>query len=331
MKRRLICALLSVVIVVCTGCSAAAGMGLGRRTIMQKTAAAPQRETITYTNNTTTKASTPLQTTLAMRLPRASGIKVLANEAVSIDVSNASNGYMMVKYLGSSSDIVKMMVQNGSGPTYLYTLSNRGNYESFPFSEGNGTYSIKVYKNIGGSRYVAVYTTTTTVSLKNKFSPFLISNQFVNYNSKTLAVKQASKLSKGVKTELVKLTKIYNWVVGKFKYDTQLARTVQSGYIPNLNSVYKKKKGICFDYAAIMTAMLRSQGMPCKLVIGYAGSAYHAWINVYTKKSGWIDGAIFFNGKRWRLLDPTFASTAHYTGTKKYVGNGTKYVSKFTY
>ena len=25
------------------------------------------------------------------------------------------------------------------------------------------------------------------------------------------------------------------------------------------------KKGICFDYAALMTGMLRSQGIPCKL------------------------------------------------------------------
>ncbi len=33
-----------------------------------------------------------------------------------------------------------------------------------------------------------------------------------------------------------------------------------------------------------MTAMLRSQGIPTKLEIGYSGEAYHAWI------STWIDG-----------------------------------------
>ena len=48
----------------------------------------------------------------------------------------------------------------------------------------------------------------------------------------------------------------------------------------------EKKSGICFDYAALMTGMLRSQGVPCKLVVGYAGTVYHAWISVWTAEHG---------------------------------------------
>jgi len=59
-----------------------------------------------------------------------------------------------------------------------------------------------------------------------------------------------------------------------------------------------------------MTAMLRSQEIPCKMVIGYAGQTYHAWISVWTEESGWVNGAIFFDGKQWKRMDPTFASTA---------------------
>ncbi len=87
-----------------------------------------------------------------------------------------------------------------------------------------------------------------------------------------------------------------------------MARTVKSGYLPDVDKVLERKKGICFDYAAVMTAMLRSLKIPCKLVIGYAGVEYHAWINVYSEDSGWMDGVVFFDGKTWRLLDPTFAS-----------------------
>ena len=32
-----------------------------------------------------------------------------------------------------------------------------------------------------------------------------------------------------------------------------------------------------------MTAMLRSQNIPCKLVVGCAGTTYHAWIDVYVE------------------------------------------------
>ena len=49
-----------------------------------------------------------------------------------------------------------------------------------------------------------------------------------------------------------------------------------------------QKKGICFDYAALMTAMLRSQDIPTKLVVGYTGNLYHAWINVYLEGQGWV-------------------------------------------
>ena len=58
-----------------------------------------------------------------------------------------------------------------------------------------------------------------------------------------------------------------------------------------------------------MTAMLRSQNVPCKLVVGYAGANYHSWISVWTEENGWIDGAIFFDGHTWKRMDPTFASS----------------------
>jgi hypothetical protein len=72
--------------------------------------------------------------------------------------------------------------------------------------------------------------------------------------------------------------------------------------------------------------MLRSQNIPCKLVVGYAGSAYHAWISVWSPDSGWISGAIFFNGIEWQLMDPTFVSTGGPDAT-----TGVTYTSKYIY
>ena len=87
---------------------------------------------------------------------------------------------------------------------------------------------------------------------------------------------------------------VYNYVVKNLTYDTAKAsyRTVRlssqcgSGAGP-------AKKGICFDYAALMTAMLRSQDIPTKLVVGYTGNLYHAWINVYLEGQGWVDNIIY--------------------------------------
>ena len=93
-----------------------------------------------------------------------------------------------------------------------------------------------------------------------------------------------------------------------------------------------QKKGICFDYAALMAGMLRSQGVPCKLVVGYAGKAYHAWINVYSEETGWVNGAIYFDGDSWKLMDPTFASSGKQSKEiMSYIGDGSHYTAKYIY
>ena len=125
---------------------------------------------------------------------------------------------------------------------------------------------------------------------------------------------------------------VYDYVVTNLTYDRQKAATVQSGYLPVLDTVLAEKKGICFDYASLMTGMLRSQGVPCKLVVGYAGTAYHAWINVWSEETGWIDGAIYFDGTSWQRMDPTFASTGKQSAKiMAYIGDGKNYTVKYIY
>ena len=81
-----------------------------------------------------------------------------------------------------------------------------------------------------------------------------------------------------------------------------------------------------------MTAMLRSRGIPCKLVVGYSGKAYHAWINTYTNEGGWVDSVIYFDGTSWKLMDPTYASTGRQSDAiMKYIGNGANYKAKYLY
>ena len=125
---------------------------------------------------------------------------------------------------------------------------------------------------------------------------------------------------------------MYNYVVTNLTYDKQLAATVQSGYLPVLDTVLANKTGICFDYAALMTGMLRSQNVPCKLVVGYAGSAYHAWISVWSDTTGWVDGAIYFDGTSWQRMDPTFASSGKQSQSiMAYIGDGKNYSAKYFY
>nr|WP_294583284.1 transglutaminase-like domain-containing protein [uncultured Anaerotignum sp.] len=253
------------------------------------------------------------------------------NKDVTIDASNTSKGYVMIKCAGSDAKL-KVIITGPSGVKYTYNLNNNGNYETFVLSDGNGTYQIGVYENISGTKYSVLLTQQINVSLENEFVPFLCPNQYVNFNENSQVVALAKSLTAGKTNDLDKVQAIYNYVIKNISYDTQKAQTVQSGYLPNVDEILKTKKGICFDYAAVMTAMLRSQNIPTKLVVGYTGSAYHAWISTYTPETGWVEGIIFFDGVSWKLMDPTFASSANSSDAiMKYIGDGKNYTEKFLY
>ena len=260
----------------------------------------------------------------------APGTKANKNSKAVIDYSNAKDGYVMVQYTASTSKRLKALVK---GPTtqYQYNLTP-GEWDALPLSDGNGAYQIGIYENVKGTSYAAVITQDLSVALTDEFAPFLHSNQYVDFEAAPNAVAKAAELCAAVTDPLEKVGKVYNYVVTSMTYDKQKAATVQSGYLPVLDTVLSKKTGICFDYAALMTGMLRSQSVPCKLVVGYAGSAYHAWISVWSEATGWVEGAIYFDGSTWQRMDPTFASSGKQSASiMKYIGDGSNYSAKYFY
>lgn len=257
---------------------------------------------------------------------------VAKNEYASIDYSNKAQGTVTVAWLAGGTQKVKVQVTGPNAVTYTYDLNTAGTSETFPFSAGNGSYKITVLRNTAGNKYAVMQSVTIDVALADQFAPFLRANQYVNYTSGSQVVSLAAQITAGKTDELEKVAAIYNYVISNISYDYQLASSVQSGYLPNIDQVLAKKSGICFDYTAVMTAMLRSQNIPTKLVIGYTGNVYHAWLNVYTKETGWIDGIISFDGNKWQLMDPTFASTAKSNkDVVSYITNSSNYTAKYLY
>lgn len=252
------------------------------------------------------------------------------NDKATIDYSFKDDGYITVNYTADTSKSLKVQVK-GPQTTYTYDL-NPHKWECFPLSDGNGDYAIVVFENVSGSQYALVVSTSIKVQLTNEFKPFLYPNQYVNYTFAPNAVELAKQLCMGETDNLKKVEKIYNYVVENISYDTDLAQSVKSGYLPDLDQVLAKKKGICFDYASLMAGMLRSQDVPCKLVIGYAGTTYHAWISVWTSENGWVDNIIQFNGETWNRMDPTFASGSNKSQSiMNYIGDGNNYSVKYLY
>lgn len=176
--------------------------------------------------------------------PIASGVTTYSNEKATLDASNVSEGYIMVKYTGSVGKIKVQITKSGS-ETYTYDLSSSGVYEVFPLSEGSGSYSVKVFENIQGNQYSQAFSQNVNATITNQFGPFLYPNQYVNFNAASAAVQTGASVAASATDQLGVVSNVYNYVINNVTYDTAKASSVQSGYLPNVDVVLAQKKGIC--------------------------------------------------------------------------------------
>lgn len=226
-------------------------------------------------------------------LPVASGERREEKGGAAVDYSHTADGYVMARRGEPNGKRTRLRV-TGPGTEYTYDLTEE--WAAFPLSDGSGAYRAEVFEQVEGTSYILAFTAAFDAALSSPFAPFLRPNQYVDYTHAPGTVEKARELTQGCAGAWEKVERVYGFVAANLSYDQVRADTVQSGYLPELDQVLEDGKGICLDYAALMTAMLRSQNIPCKLVVGQANTAYHAWVSVW-------------DGSAWRRMDPTFAAS----------------------
>ena len=289
----------------------------------------PGKQTDTETNEA---KMTSRETYTDVCTPEASQTAGYGDDTTSLDASHTENGYLMLRYDGEVSK-VKLQITIPDSTVYTYTLNpdSYGTYETFPLSGSNGTYQADLYENVTDDKYALIFSQSLDVTLKDEFQPYLYPNQYVWFTNDSKVTKKGQDLSETSADDLDYVQQVYHYVIENITYDEQKAETVASGYIPDPDATMEAGTGICFDYASLMTALLRSQHIPTKLEVGYSGEAYHAWISVYLDEVGWIDNIIAFDGKDWSLMDPTLAASNSADSVKKYIGDGSNYTVKYSY
>ena len=271
----------------------------------------------------------PVYSPLQVLEPTAPGTKTEQAGPVHLDFSNESQGYFTVSD-DSKEKLVSLQLTAPDGVVYKYFI-HPGESAVVPFSGGSGDYILICYQQVEETRYAAVYTNTLQITLDNEFLPFLYPNQYVDFNKETKACQLALSIMPDDTEDTKALEEIYNYVTENITYDMEKAATVEAGYLPDIDETLETGTGICFDYAALITAMLRSRDIPCKLEIGYAGDIKHAWVDVYIRSRGWVNHAIEFDGESWTRLDPTFESSLEDKEVARdFIGDGTNYALQFS-
>ena len=214
------------------------------------------------------------------------------------NTAQIESGIVKVSYDSDTDKKLKVLVQKSDKKIY-YNLNNDGIIENFPLQYGNGEYKISLLENTTGSKYKYISSKSVSLALEDQTDVYLGSIQNINWNKDMAAIIKAKELTAGLKNDQEKVKAIYNYIVNNVRYDYNKLKTLKTDYVPNIDSTLKSNTGICYDFASTLAAMLRSVGIPAKLVKGYSKTAtgYHAWNEVYNSETN-----------KWEIIDATYDS-----------------------
>ena len=219
---------------------------------------------------------------------------------LTIDYSNCSEGYVMVKAKPTAKTLKLRVVHNNMD--IHYDLNSDGKYEVFPLQDGNGKYVFTLYEKGKSNSYKQLNTINITVDMPDPNRCFLYPNQYINYTPETPAVIFAQELCKGMTDpEDIALT-IYNYIAwDESQFETWIDETGQQqtmlveriefsklgirDSLPEIDKTFATNKGVCKDVSGLMVAMLRSVGIPTKYIVGKAHNEEHAWIAIIINNS----------------------------------------------
>lgn len=221
------------------------------------------------------------------------GDEATYEEGCAIDISEADRGVVTVNC--TSGEALRLLVKYGDKET-RYAVPGDGTAFSVPLSNRNGHYKVSMLEHTEGIRYRYVQTVEFDACMPDKALPFLYANAYVPWDRETVCVKKAKELMEESGDRMDFIEKVKKWIREKLSYDKQGMDEFLSEHDWDLDITLAERKGICIDYASMTCAMLRSQGVPAKLVFGYVypnggtERSYHAWAEAF------VDG-------QWLLMD----------------------------
>ena len=244
-----------------------------------------------------------------------------------LDLSHTAEGYIAAA--ATNENRLKLQVSMGE-MSYNYDLPGTGEPIIVPVNMGDGNYTARIMQNTTEDRYIELLAATTNVTLENEFAPYIRPNMFCNYTENSACVKLANELCTGVADEGAAFDAVYDYITNNISYDFAKADKLASvtGYVPNPDETLSSGSGICFDYASLTAAMLRSQGIPTKILTGYVSpdNVYHAWDMIYINGS-WSTLHISAQPGQWARADMTFAAN----GADEVIGDASAYADRYTY
>ena len=242
-------------------------------------------------------------------------------------MSHAELGYFGAA--ATSESRLKLQVSCGE-QSYNYDLPGDGQPIIVPANMGDGLYTIRIMQNTTADRYLELFSTTSDVRLKSEMEPYIRPNVFCSFTRDSECARLATDLCAEAESESAAFDAIFDYISENIGYDHEKAAQLSTvtGYVPDPDATLRDKQGICFDYACLTAAMLRSQGIPAKILTGYVSpdNVYHAWDMIYIDGS-WVSLHISAQPGTWARADMTFVAN----GAEDVANDADAYADRYTY
>ena len=216
-----------------------------------------------------------------------------------VDAGNAAQGYILAR--GKGKQKAAQAARDAGTIQADLRFEHGGGIRGLSAAARRRQLTVELFENVSGKKYAAEGKVTVRVKLDDPYAPFLGPNQYVHYTQGTEAVKTSMRLRghDGRSGDLWET--IRGYIKANYMYDYVKAAAKLRAAPCRISTAAMKENGNLSGSGGAGGLLLRVQGVPTRLMVGYAGKMYHAWNSVV------IDGEEV-------LYDPTLELSAIKSG-----------------
>jgi transglutaminase-like putative cysteine protease len=195
------------------------------------------------------------------------------------DLGESDDGVVVINYPIKSEVRYKVLLKKDD-TKYYYDMTEET--IRLPLQMGEGVYELAILENVSGTTYSYVLETSFKIDAINQEALNLNSHSIINWSDEDEAIVFLDELVSDDMSEMEKVSAVHDYLTKALSYDVHKFDSIQGAYIPDIDETFLTQMGICYDFSSLLAAMLRSEGIQTKLIMGYRAdtSVYHAWNEV---------------------------------------------------
>jgi len=189
-----------------------------------------------------------------------------------------------------------------------WAFSLRGDYRQIAADSGGSIYDYDFQRAITRYEATSDIATPTAPQLRaaGRNYPPSIANIYLPLPETDPRIPRlASQITSSAKTDYDKAVVIENYLRTRFGYTLQLPKTEVKD--PVANFLFERKQGHCEYFASSMAVMLRTLGIPSRVVNGFRSDEFNDITGNYVVRAkdahSWVEA--YFPGYGWQTFDPT--------------------------